>query len=169
MHRCGARHERQPALKLRQRDESAMPFRHADARRLTDRRAVHRGVGDANPLERQQQHPEAREHADGVEHVGAIAIGRRRDDPRDALAERQLVESLAALSNVGRSNRFEQPCGVDRPILVRAASGEDARPETARGRGRGRAALVHFDARERHPDVVGGAREWHRPNVPFAK
>ncbi len=135
---------------------------------------------DADALKREQQRAEPRQRAQGGEDVashfrapgpftafrGFSVFPRIREH---ALAERHLIEPVAAQPHVRRAERLGQPRGVDRIVFGAAhllsavvqdvGSSENARPQpAAAGRGR-QAALVHLQPREHHPEIVGGAAE----------
>ena len=140
--------QRERALKLRLRVEPAAAVERAEAGGLPRGRRVHRRRADADALERQHQHAVARERA---ERDAARRRDRRVGGAEHALAERELIETVAAL-RARRPGRWPRPatprrsdprrrCAAGRPASSgRSLPAEDARPEAAR-RGRGRRAV----------------------------
>ena len=170
-----ARQNREPALELRLRFEPAAPVERAEARRVAGRLRVRRRRTDADAFERPHQHAipaqPAHRHQD-------IRARRRVGRAKQPLAERDLVEPIGAHAHVDRSNRLDQPGGVDRflvdgaplarRIVREIAAAERARPEAARGGRHRRAVGSGLDARERHRQVVGCAAERQCPQMRLA-
>ena len=149
---CGPRVRARPGIRRARRTRArARGRRAARPRAPRPRRPPARETLHA--LERQHEHPEARQRPQRHQDVGPCrAIGR----PEHALAERELIEALLALADAPVEDRVGQPRHVDRAVGAVEEPRRIARQRVARRTPGSRACATR--ARARPPDPRAAPR-----------
>ena len=133
--------ERQGALKLRERRETALAIEQAEPGREAGRVGVQRRIGDPDPLERERQHAHRRKGAQRVLDGARVRVGGRTEY---ALPESVLIQALRPHLEVATENHVGEPRRVGRAgrLILGSADVERAHP--------------HRPPAERRPPVLVG-------------